>query len=222
MNPSKEERMPRLTFLVDDEHAVLMALARSLAQQGFKSKGFSTTAEALKVMERHRPDCVIADYYMPDGNGVEFLEEVRRRDPTIARVVLTGGHVDERLKNALEDETVQILVLKPWSLHTIHAMMEHVNKGDTHIFLGSVEDDPLDEEYDSSSALGIPNVRVLVVDDDIEFLTLVENSLAKMGYHCLCIPDANEILEQLEAGEFKCGFDGLWFYLVDRVWKPLV
>jgi signal transduction histidine kinase/DNA-binding NarL/FixJ family response regulator len=190
---------------VDDEPVVLLALSRSLAQQGFKSKGFSTAEDALAGLARSRPDCIVADYYMPGTNGVDFLREVKRRDPSIARVVLTGGHVDERLRKALDEGTVQVLVLKPWSLSTIHSMMEHVRNGDEGVFLGSRELDLIEQKAlpsDSDSMMGLGSIRVLVVDDDPSFLQMVEHTLLRIGCHCRCLLDANSILEVIRADSY--------------------
>ncbi len=139
--PPTEDKAPsrvrqKATFVVDDQPKVLLALTRSLAQLGHPSESFTRAEDALGRLERHPPGCVVADYYMPGLDGLELLERVQRYDPAIARVILTGGHVDQRLQRALESGTVQILVHKPWNLLTVDAMLDHAARGSSGVVLG--------------------------------------------------------------------------------------
>jgi signal transduction histidine kinase/DNA-binding NarL/FixJ family response regulator len=139
--PPTEEKtsargQPKATFLVDDQPKVLLALTRSLAQLGHPSESFTRAEDVLLRLEHHPPACVVADYYMPGLDGLELLERVQQRDPAIARVILTGGHVDQRLRRAFEAGTVQILVHKPWNLVTIDAMLDHAASGSSGVVLG--------------------------------------------------------------------------------------
>ncbi len=196
--------VPSLTFLVDDEPAVLLALSRSLSQLGYPCKSFTTAKEALGAMEYNQPDCVIADYYMPGENGLDFLKRIKKTNPAIARVILTGGHVDGRLKKALDDGTIDIIVLKPWSLHTIHQLMDHVKAQDHGIYLGSREFEPLIQSRLPSpdNLPGRQAAKVLVVDDDPSILEVLQLNLSRIGYRCRCVPDAQDILEQLGSDDF--------------------
>ncbi len=45
---------------------------------------------ALRLLESDEFDAVIADYRMPGKDGMELLAEVKRRFPSIIRVLLTG------------------------------------------------------------------------------------------------------------------------------------
>ena len=193
-----------LLFLVDDEPAVLLALGRSLSQLGYPSKSFATAKEALNALEYEKPTCIVSDYYMPGENGLEFLEKIESMYPMVARVILTGGHVDSRLKKALDDGTIDVLLLKPWSLHTIHALMEHIKAGDKGIYLGSREIEPLVQSKPPKpeDLPGRHAARVLVVDDDPSFLELLQFNLSRIGYRCRCVPDAQDVLEQLAGNEF--------------------
>ncbi|MHC1635327.1 MAG: response regulator, partial [Candidatus Methanospirareceae archaeon] len=46
--------------------------------------------EALKLLEKEKFDVVISDYKMPGMNGLEFLEELRRRGNKIPFIIFTG------------------------------------------------------------------------------------------------------------------------------------
>lgn len=50
----------------------------------------STGAEALRLVQAHRPDALLLDLRLPDVSGVEIARRVRERSPEVAIVVLTG------------------------------------------------------------------------------------------------------------------------------------
>lgn len=60
-----------------------------------------TGAEAIWLAERLRPDIILMDIYMPEGNGLEATREIRKRYPEIAIVILTSSESDEHLREAV-------------------------------------------------------------------------------------------------------------------------
>ncbi|MBV8165976.1 MAG: response regulator [Alphaproteobacteria bacterium] len=57
------------------------------------TRAASSGAAALDLVDQEAPDAVIVDYAMPEMNGVEFIRELRERNPTLP-VVLTSGLED--------------------------------------------------------------------------------------------------------------------------------
>jgi DNA-binding NarL/FixJ family response regulator len=62
----------------------------------------ATGREALQLAEQLRPDIVLMDIYMPDGNGLEAMREMRARFPSIKIVMLTSSESDEHLYQAVQ------------------------------------------------------------------------------------------------------------------------
>lgn len=46
--------------------------------------------EALSLLSSERVDCIICDYQMPEMDGIELLEAVRERDPSLPFILFTG------------------------------------------------------------------------------------------------------------------------------------
>lgn len=76
--------------VVDDEPAVAKSLGRLLAARGFDVRVCDGGVAALALLERDPPDVVLSDLNMPGMNGLELLEEVRRRWPAVRRVLVSA------------------------------------------------------------------------------------------------------------------------------------
>ncbi len=83
--------MSELILIVDDEPAILTALAGILEDEGFRTVTTTRGAEALELYQRDHPDVVFLDIWLPDRDGLEVLEDLRRLDPAAA-VVMMSGH----------------------------------------------------------------------------------------------------------------------------------
>lgn len=82
---------PRIIF-VDDEPNVLQGLQRMLRFMRIEwdMRFVSSGPEALAMMERDHIDAVVSDMRMPGMDGAQLLAEVRKRDPGVVRVILSG------------------------------------------------------------------------------------------------------------------------------------
>ena len=76
-------------LLVEDEKKVQDFNKRLLARAGFAVKTAMTLADARGILEQQAIDAMILDIGMPDGNGIDFLKELRRTS-TIPVLMLTG------------------------------------------------------------------------------------------------------------------------------------
>ena len=81
----------RITVLVvDDDRAFCQALAGSLRRRGFAVVVAHNYEDALAEAEAWSPDRAVVDLRMPGHSGLELVAGLRRVDPSIAVVVLTG------------------------------------------------------------------------------------------------------------------------------------
>jgi signal transduction histidine kinase len=82
-------------LLVDDEEGIRTVLSLSLADAGYRVHTARTGEEALAVFDRVRPSLVLTDIKMPGMDGIELLERLKRRDPDVEVIMITGhGDID--------------------------------------------------------------------------------------------------------------------------------
>ena len=82
--------MPKI-LLVDDEPATRIGFVRYLSKAGYIVAESSCLAEAREAIISQRFHAVILDLILPDGNGIEWIEDLRKTYPDIAIVVITGA-----------------------------------------------------------------------------------------------------------------------------------
>ncbi len=77
-------------LVVDDEQIVCNSCKKILSQQGHNVKMALNGREALKKVEEDKYDVVIADWKMPDIDGMEVLRIVKKNHPDIIPIMITG------------------------------------------------------------------------------------------------------------------------------------
>jgi DNA-binding response OmpR family regulator len=100
-------------LIVEDNDLVSGALRVLFEQTGRRVSVAATVADAIAVASADRPDLMLIDLTLPDGNGLAILEELRRekRAPRVA-VALTG-HDDPAIAERCAELGCADVLLKP-------------------------------------------------------------------------------------------------------------
>jgi DNA-binding response OmpR family regulator len=77
-------------LLLEDEAALAEILCESLQTKGFEVKLAKTVAKALTIYTSFKPDILVVDVMLPDGNGFDFATEIRKKDTQIPIIFLTS------------------------------------------------------------------------------------------------------------------------------------
>ena len=86
---------------VDDDPSILKALKLGLGSKDMEVDVAENGAGAITLGALKQYDVLIADLCLPDMNGLELIEQVKRRSPKIVSIVITGNPVDEGLRRAI-------------------------------------------------------------------------------------------------------------------------
>lgn len=77
-------------LLVDDEPALRYGFTKYLTKAGFHVQEATTLAEARRAVLGERLDAVLLDMNLPDGNGLDWIRELREQHPEVPIVVISG------------------------------------------------------------------------------------------------------------------------------------
>ena len=88
-----------MILIVDDETTILQSLSGILSDEGYETLTASNGYEALKIIEEESPDLVLLDIWMPGMDGIETLREIKRTNPFLQVVIISGhGTIETAVK----------------------------------------------------------------------------------------------------------------------------
>ncbi len=85
--------------------------------------------EAIKLAEQLKPDVILMDIYMPQGDGLQASKVIHGRFPEIAIVILTSSEKDGHLYEAVQTG-VSGYLLKSLDAEELFGMLEGVTRGE--------------------------------------------------------------------------------------------
>ena len=91
----KEENI----LVVDDDRIILDSLTEFLSLEGFQTSRAETLKDAIAELQKQNYSLVITEVNLPDGDGLELLDTVRKEYPQTVVIVITGyGTIEGAVK----------------------------------------------------------------------------------------------------------------------------
>lgn len=78
-------------LIIDDETAIAMMLKKMVEKAGYEAKTAANGNDGLALFESFRPDLLITDIVMPEKEGLELIFELRRKNPELKIIAISGG-----------------------------------------------------------------------------------------------------------------------------------
>jgi len=92
----KEEKS---ILVVDDDRIILDSLCKFLSLEGFQTSRAETLKSAMAELQKQSYSLVITEINLPDGDGFELLDTVRKNFPQTVVIVITGyGTIESAVK----------------------------------------------------------------------------------------------------------------------------
>ncbi len=86
-------------LVIDDDRIILDSLCEFLRLEGFRTSGAETLKGALAELEQEYYSLVITDVNLPDGDGLELLDIIKKNHPQTVVIVITGyGTIESAVK----------------------------------------------------------------------------------------------------------------------------
>jgi DNA-binding response OmpR family regulator len=115
----------RPILIVEDDDALRETLGEHLADEhGFAIHTAATLWEADKALnqEEVRIDAIILDLSLPDGNGLDYCRELRKRRHKMPVIMLTGSDREDEVVQGL-DSGANDYITKPFRLNELAARL---------------------------------------------------------------------------------------------------
>ncbi len=95
-------------IVVEDDAAVRSALQFSLEVEGYPVRLFSDAGSLLAEATLPARGCIVSDYHLPDGNGLDLIRTLRGRGVVLPAILMTS-HPSAELKVSAENAHVSIV-----------------------------------------------------------------------------------------------------------------
>ena len=89
----------RPVLVIDDDPAILASLKFSLEIEGYSVRTYTSAKALLADATGRNRGCLVLDYNLADGNGLQLLDELRQRGTTMPAILITtnpGPHLRMR------------------------------------------------------------------------------------------------------------------------------
>jgi len=114
-------------LLVDDEVEFASALAERLQLRGYDVKTANNALEALALIHTHVPDVIILDLKIPGMDGIETLKTIKKIDPTIEVIMLTGHGDVESVAEGMKSGVFEY-IMKPVDIGELTVKIDNAMK----------------------------------------------------------------------------------------------
>ncbi len=110
-------------LIVDDEVTFAKNLAKYLTRFNHDVATAATVAEGLQLFRSRSPDVLVLDFRLPDGTGMDFIEQVRATDESVHIILITGYGTVELAVDAMKAGANDLLT-KPVSLNELRERID--------------------------------------------------------------------------------------------------
>jgi two-component system cell cycle sensor histidine kinase/response regulator CckA len=116
-------------LLVEDEEGLRALNARGLASRGYSVYEAGNGLEAIEVLDKQgHVDLVVSDVVMPEMDGPTLLKELRRRNPEV-KIIFVSGYAEEAFAKNLPSEEQYAFLAKPFTLKQLVAAVKQTMVG---------------------------------------------------------------------------------------------
>lgn len=180
-------------LVVDDEDLVISVIREVLQLRDLEISEASDGESAVERLGRERFDLVIADKNLPGINGLEVLRRAKRRDPTVATLLVTGFSSRESAEEAMVIG-IDDYIIKPFDVEDLADKVEEAL--DLRLFRTQV----------TPHAIPHPlGRRVVICDPDGGSRPILLDGVQMMGHTVELVDSLSELLDTVSTGPF----DGL-------------
>ncbi len=177
----------RTIMVTDDNNFELTQMAQILETAGFKTLLAHNGAECLQKLEEEIPDLLILDLVMPETDGFEVLDRIRKKPETknLPVIIVTAKNLSEDEKIRLRGRVITVITK---GLSAPESFQNEIRR-----IIAK-----LDETTPSRSADKVKEQpRILMVEDNPEAVIQVKSVLEKEGYRVDVAAGGKEALQYI-------------------------
>lgn len=112
---------PLKILLVEDEEAILQEIAEYLRRRRLDVATSASFEGAQRALAEAGDDLdvVVTDVRLPDGDGLDLVQQIGASSGPRPRVIVITGHLDQQSVTSARDNGAEAVLLKPFALRTL-------------------------------------------------------------------------------------------------------
>ena len=116
--------LPKRLLIVDDEETIRFSLSQAFitANEDYEVSVASSAFEALEKMAELQFDLVITDIMMPEMDGFQLIEEIRKQKPGTPVIVITAYGDEEKAERSKKLGVIEYIE-KPFDIKKIRSVV---------------------------------------------------------------------------------------------------
>jgi len=126
-------------LLVDDEEKFLDVLSKRLGTRGIDADTATSGEEALIKIRDKNVDVIILDVMMPGIGGIETLKRIRKENPEVQIIMLSGQGTIDKAINAMKEGAIDFLE-KPADIEKLLEKIENARQKKTLLVMKNIEE----------------------------------------------------------------------------------
>lgn len=107
-------------LVIDDDEDFRLILTRTLEKEGYRVQAVGSGAEAIEALKSQKFDLTLVDIKMPEMGGRETVKEIRKLDPQLPVLLVTGS--PDLPDRELQDQA-QGWIYKPFRLAQLRSIV---------------------------------------------------------------------------------------------------
>lgn len=123
MRSAIQEKIKAL--IVDDEIDVCYLLSSILKYENLQASYVNSISEAKKVLKEGHHSIVFLDNHLPDGFGINFIEEMKKLNPRV-KIIMITAHDTNSDRNRAYEKGVDQFIGKPFTRESIVNAIERL------------------------------------------------------------------------------------------------
>jgi heterodisulfide reductase subunit A len=204
---TRDAAQPARILLMEDEASVARGLQLILQDEGYGVLLATTGRDALGAVEEKEFDVLVADLRLPDMDGMEVVKQVKKEQPQMDVIVITGYPSVTSAVESIKRGAVEYLP-KPFTEEEFIETLERVLKRRK-----EAQREPAPAEADMTARamerdrVGVAQLpadapRVLVVEDDVSMAQGLRMVLGEEGYGVALAETGQEAVDALNETDF--------------------
>ncbi len=111
-------------LVIDDEPSWLKVLRYFLENKGYAVKTVASAGEALQALQTYHPDIILSDVRMPEMNGFDFLDTIRKTPDVSSTPVIFFSAIDDYdARKTAKDLGAADYIVKPFDQEEVASVL---------------------------------------------------------------------------------------------------